>query len=77
MLLSDKYVPTLGELEKSGRRLEIGCYHCGTVFHIRPSWTGFRLNLTVSRAADRYSCSHCGKSNNGRYHYIYGRPARR
>ena len=74
-LLEDKYLPTLQKLEKTGQKLEIGCYNCGNVVRIRPSWTGFRLKLTVSEAADRLSCPHCGKSNNDLYHHLYGKPA--
>jgi ribosomal protein S27E len=77
MLLSDKYFPTLDEFESAGRKLEVGCYHCGNVVRIRPSSTGLRLKLTVSEAADRVSCPRCGKSNNGRYDHVYGQPARR
>jgi predicted RNA-binding Zn-ribbon protein involved in translation (DUF1610 family) len=76
-LPNDKYSPTLETLEKTGQKLEVGCFNCGNVVRIRPSWTGFRLKLTVHEAADRLSCPHCGKSNNARYHYLYGRATRR
>jgi hypothetical protein len=75
MQLSDKY--SLYQLEKNGRRLEVGCYNCGNVIRIRPSWTSLRPHLKVSEAADRLSCYFCGKSNNGLYHYLYSKPARR
>jgi hypothetical protein len=77
LLSSDTHFPTLDELEKAGRPLEVGCYNCGGVRRIRPSWTGLRVTLTAGEVADRLSCPDCGKANNGRYHYLYSRPARR
>jgi hypothetical protein len=69
--------PTLDELEKTGRPLEVGCYHCGIVHRIRPSWTGLRPTLTAGEVADKISCPDCGKSNNGLYHVLYSKPAAR
>jgi hypothetical protein len=69
--------PTLDELEKTGRPLEVGCYHCGSVRRIRPSLTGLRPTLTACEVADKISCPDCGKSNNGLYHVLYSKPAAR
>jgi hypothetical protein len=73
----EDHVPTLGELERAGRPLEVGCYNCGSVHRIHPSWTGLRVTLSAADVADRLSCPDCGKANNGLYHYLYSRPARR